>query len=89
MADAGPNYRVERRRLELQKMEHEQTIEQGKSRIAGIERQKKVNLARAELANDELDNEARIVTANEVALLKTIADIDKKIGLMAKEPGDG
>ena len=89
MADAGPNYRVERRRLELQKMEHEQTIEQGKARIAGIERQKKVNLARAELANDELDNEARIVSANEVALLKTIAEIDKKIGLMAKEPGDG
>jgi hypothetical protein len=89
MADAGPNYRVERRRLELQKMEHEQTIDQGKARISGIERQKSLNLARAELANDELDNEARIVSANEVALLKTIAEIDKKIGLMAKEPGDG
>lgn len=89
MADAGFNYRVERRRLELTKMEHEQTIEQGDARVSQIERQKKVNLARTELANDELDNEARVIAANKAALQRTIADIDKKIGAMAKEPGDG
>ena len=89
MADAGPNYRVERRRLELQKLEHDSTIEQGKARVAQIERQKKVTLARAELANDELDNEARVVQANEKALLGAIADIDKKIAAMVKDPVDG
>lgn len=89
MADAGPNYRVERRRLELTRMEHDGTIDQGKSRVSAIDRQKKVNLARAELANDELDNEVRIIQTNEKALLTAIADIDKKIAAMVKEPVDG
>lgn len=89
MADAGFNYRVERRRLELQKLEHEATIEQGEGRLAQIGRQKKVNIARAELANDELDNEARVIETNKSALVRSISDIDKKLTAMVKEPGDG
>jgi len=85
MADRGPNYSVERKRLMLNKMEHEQNIEAGRARIEAIEKQKKVNLARAELANDELDDEARRIKANETALNTTIADIDKKLSLMVKD----
>lgn len=86
MADAGPDYSVERRRLKLQQLEHEATIQKGQSRIGEIERQKRLNLARAELANDELDSEARIIQANELSLTKTIADIDDKLGRMVKGP---
>jgi len=89
MADAGPDYAVERKRLTLQKLEHESTIDAGEARISAIERQKKVNLARAELANDELDSEAKSLRANEKALLKAIDDIDQKLAAMTKEPGNG
>ena len=88
MADAGPNYSVERKRLLLTKLEHEQTIEAGRSRISSIERQKALNLARAELMNDELDSEAKIIEANEEALNRAMAEIDKKMAAMTKETGD-
>ena len=89
MADKSPNYSVERRRLELQKMEHGQTIAKGGYRIDEIETQKKLNIARAELANDELDDEIVRIRANEIALKKTLGDIDQKIDLMVKETSDG
>ena len=89
MADAGPNYSVEKKRLELQKLEHEQTIESGRARLKSIERQKALNLARAELANDELESEVAIIATNEDALKRTMGDIDKKIAAMTKETGDG
>lgn len=89
MADRSPNYSVERRRLELQKMEHAQTIAKGSYRIEEIETQKKMNIARAELANDELSDEVARIRANETALGKAIADLDKNIEAMTKEPGDG
>lgn len=85
--DAGPNYTVERKRLQLQKLEHEQTIESGRARLLSIDRQKAVNIARAELANDELDSEADIIMANEEALKKAMGEIDKKIVAMTKETG--
>jgi predicted nucleic acid-binding Zn-ribbon protein len=89
MADAGPDYAVERKRLSLQKLEHEGTIDAGNARLSAIERQKKVNIARAELANDELDSEAKLIKANETSLNKAIEDIDQKISKMTKEAGNG
>lgn len=89
MADKSPNYSVERRRLELQKMEHAQTISKGDYRIQEIETQKLMNIARVELANDELDDEILRVKANKVALTKAMGDIDQKIDLMTKESSDG
>lgn len=86
MADAGPDYSVERRRLAFQKMEHEQTIRKGSARIAEIEDQKKINIARAELQNDELDAESRIIRTNELSLKKSIADIEKRLEQMATGP---
>lgn len=89
MADAGPNYSVEKRRLLVQKLEHEQTIAKGENRLGEIELQKNLNLRRAELANDELDDEAHRIEANNTALRKAMAEIDKNVDLMKKEPGDG
>ena len=89
MADAGPNYTVERRRLELTKLEHAQTITKGNNRLSEIEQQKDVNLARAALANDELDDEAARIRANAAALKVTMGEIDKKLDLMTKESGNG
>jgi hypothetical protein len=86
VSDAGPDYSVERRRLEFQKLEHEATIDKGKSRLAEIERQKMINIKRAELQNDELDGESRIIEANELSLRSAMADIDKKLSVMAKGP---
>lgn len=84
MADAGPNYSVERRRLLLQQMEHEQGVAKGLSRVEEIERQKRMNVARTELLNDELDSESSLIEANEQALKKAIAEIQKKLELMVK-----
>lgn len=89
MADAGPNYTVERRRLLLAKMEHEQSIQKGRARIEEIERQKKLNIARIELQNEELDDEVGRIKANEDSLKTTMTEIDKKLDLMVKETGDG
>lgn len=89
MADNGPNYTVERRRLELTKLEHAQTISKGSNRIQEIEQQKDVNLARVVLANDELDDEVARTKANASALKLAMGEIDKKIALMTKEPDNG
>lgn len=89
MPDAGPNYSVERRRLNVQKLEHEQTIAKGKNRLDEIQLQKELNVQRAELLNDELDDEASRIKANEGALRRAMVDIDKKIELMSKQSGDG
>lgn len=89
MADNGPNYSVERRRLHVQKLEHEQTIAKGRSRLDDIQLQKNLNTQRAELLNDELGDEAARIKSNEAALHKAMGDIDKKLELMTKESGDG
>lgn len=91
MSDKGPNYSVERQRLEFTKAEHEQTIAKGDSRIGDIERQKKLNIMRTDLANAELDDEVRVIKANESALRRTMGEIDKKIELMVapKESDNG
>jgi hypothetical protein len=70
-------------------MEHEQGIAKGRSRIEEIERQKKMNVARVELQNDELQHEAGLIAANEEALNGAIEEIDNKLKLMVKESGDG
>lgn len=82
MADKGPNYTVERRRLEIQKLEHAQLIKRQDGRVEEIESQKAMNIARAELANMELDAESENLKANQKALASKIADIDKNLGLM-------
>lgn len=84
MADAGPNYSVEKRRLELQKLEHRQTISRQEHRLVEIGESQNMNIARTELANMELDDEADKIRSNQEALQKRIAEIDKSIGLMAK-----
>lgn len=84
MADAGKNYAVERRRLELSKMEHEQTIQKGRGRLAEIETSKRLNTKRAELSNLELEAEAEVIRTNEAALDKRMADIDNELQLMVK-----
>ena len=89
MADAGPNYSVERRRLLVQKLEHEQTITKSENRLVEIEQQKQLNLQRAELLNLEMDDEVERINTNINSLHKAIAEIGKKIDLMKKEPGDG
>lgn len=85
MADKGANYIVERRRLELQKMEHLQTISKQSARVAEIESQKTMNLARVELANMELDAEAENISANQAALQAKITEIEKNLALMKSE----
>lgn len=82
MADKGANYTVERKRLELTKMEHRQTISKQTTRLSEIEEQKQMNEARVELANMELDSEASNIRANQAALTVKIAEIDKNLGLM-------
>lgn len=84
MADAGPDYSVERRRLEFTRLEHESTIKKGDRRIAEIDDQKEINLKRAALQNDELDSEARIIAANKLSLEKSILDIEEKLKKMIK-----
>jgi Neuraminidase (sialidase) len=84
MADRGPNYTVERRRLELAKMEHNQTIQKQTMRLEEIDSQKNMNLARAELANMELDDEAEKIKVNQQALKSKITEIDKNLDLMTK-----
>lgn len=85
MADRGPNYKVERRRLELQRLEHTQTIAKQSARLDEIESQKQMNLARAELQNMELDDEAEKIAVNQKALSARIAEIDKNLSLMTVE----
>lgn len=85
MADKGPSYTVEHRRLELQVMEHEDTIARGKTRIDEIARAKKTNLARAELSNMELDAESARIKDNETALGARIAELRTNLDLMVKE----
>lgn len=87
MVDRGPNYTLERRRLELQREEHEDTIAKGQSRLAEIERAKKRNLSRAELANMELDSEAGKVGENEASLHGRIEEIDTNLKAMTKGGG--
>lgn len=87
MADRGPNYIVERRRLELQKEEHEDTIAKGQSRLAEIQRAKKRNLDRAELANLELDGEIEKIKENETALLGRIDELNTNLKAMTKPGG--
>lgn len=85
MADKSPNYTVERRRLELQVLEAEDNIELGRTRIAQIERAKKTNLARAELANMDLDAESARLKDNETALSGRITELRTNLDLMVKE----
>jgi hypothetical protein len=87
MADRGPNYTVERRRLELQREEHEDTIAKGQSRLGEIERAKKRNIDRAELANLELDSEAEKVKENETALRGKIEEINTNLKAMLRPGG--
>jgi hypothetical protein len=84
MADRGPNYDVERRRLMMQVEEHEDTIEKGHSRLAEIERAKKRNSGRAELANLELDVEADSIRENEISLHVRIEEIQVNLKAMVK-----
>jgi len=84
MADKGPNYALERRRLELQTAEHEDTIAKGLARLAEIERAKKRNLDRAELANMELDSEAEKIRENEEALRRRMDEINVNLKAMVK-----
>lgn len=82
MVDRGPDYAVERRRLELQRGEHEDTIEKGRARMAEIERAKQRNLDRVDLANMELDAEASKIRENEQALTEKIEDIEQNLRAM-------
>lgn len=86
MSDQGPNYVIERRRLELANLEHRQTIARGLSRVEEIERQKEVNLKKAELANEELDDEAQRVRLNQASLESKIAENDSNLKAMVKSP---
>lgn len=89
MADKGHNYTVERRRLELQLLEHEDTIARGRTRVDEIARAKKTNIARAELANMELDSESARIQDNETALGARIAELRTNLDLMVKETSGG
>lgn len=86
MPDVGPNYTIERRRLELANLEHNQTIARGRSRLGEIEGQKRINLSKAELANEELDDEAQRIRANEESLVAKIAENEANLKLMVKGP---
>jgi hypothetical protein len=88
MPDRGPNYAVERRRLELALAEHEDTIEKGQARLAEIERAKKRNIDRAELANLELDAEAERIEENEEALKVKMSEIAGNLKAMTKDGAD-
>jgi hypothetical protein len=84
MADRGPNYSLERIRLQLQLEEHEDTIAKGQARLQEIERAKKRNLSRAEFANMELDAEAEKVRENEMVLTKRMDEINGNLKAMVK-----
>jgi predicted component of type VI protein secretion system len=84
VADKGPNYTVERKRLELTQMEHRQLIKKQSGRLEEIETQKAMNVSRTELANMELDAESESIRANQVALEAKIAEIDKNLTAMVK-----
>jgi len=84
MADKGPDYRVERLRLEVQRDEHELTIQKGESRLLEIERQKRLNTRRAEIANADLDSEADKIRTNNEALTGAIEEIDSNLSKMVK-----
>ncbi|MGV0984978.1 MAG: hypothetical protein ACOYB2_10515 [Limnohabitans sp.] len=85
MADKGPNYAISRKKLELEIENHQDTIAKGDARLADIERAKKMNLRRVEVANLELDEEAAKINENKAALEGKIAEIQTNIDLMAKE----
>lgn len=89
MADRGPNYAIERRRLEIQVDEHLDTIAKGQARLAEIERSQKRNVDRAELANLELDQEAERIRENEAALKSKIKETEKNLVAMVKETPNG
>jgi predicted nucleic acid-binding Zn-ribbon protein len=84
MSDRSPNYDVERKRLEVKIFEHESTIERGKARLAEIERQKKMNVATAEISNMDLDSEAARIKDNEAALVANVAEIQANLAAMVK-----
>ena len=90
MADRGPNYAIERLRLEAQIADHDDTIEAGRSRKAAIERSKAANLRRAQLANMDLDAEVASINENEAALQSKKAEITKNLtAMVAKTEKDG
>lgn len=82
MADKTPDYTVSRRKLELEILQHRDTIARGLERIEGIERAKALNLGRAEIANMDLDSEASSIRANQAALEETIKEIETNLELM-------
>jgi chromosome segregation ATPase len=89
MADRGPNWTVERVRLEAQIEDHEDTIAAGTARLNAIARAKAANQRRADLANLDLDAEAQTIRENEAALKAKQADIRKNLEAMTKkEKGD-
>lgn len=85
MSDRGPNWTVERARLEAQIADHDDTIEAGKARVAAIERSKASNLRKAQLQNMDLDAEAATIHDNEVALEGKKAEIAKNLVAMTKQ----
>ncbi len=85
MADKGPNYTVERRRLEIQQLEHRQLIQKQHGRLEEIASSKDMNTARAELANMELDAEADSIRLNQASLEVRINEINKNLGVMVKQ----
>ena len=87
MADKGPNYDLSRKRLALENEEHELTIFKGEQRINEIERSKRMNLMRVEMANDELDSEADRIRENNVSLRAKISDNDSNLKAMVKAGG--
>ena len=84
MADKGPNYTIERIRLELQIEDHEDTIAKGQARLQEIERAKKRNLSRTDLANRELDDEGSKIHENEEVTRKRIEEIQVNLKAMVK-----
>jgi len=89
MADKGPNYSVQRRKLMLQNLEHRDTIEKGEARLAEIERMKAINLQRVEIQNLDLEDEAQRIRENRDALEAKIAENEGNLDKMVKEPRDG
>lgn len=84
MADRGPDYSVEAMRLRLQMDEHDDTIARGQARLLEIERAKKRNISRTDIANAELDSEADSIRENEKALEGRKAEITTNLSLMKK-----
>jgi hypothetical protein len=89
VSDKGPNWEIERLRLEATIADHDDTIEAGRSRKAAIERSKAANLRRAQLANMDLDAEVASIDENEAALQAKKIEIGKNLTAMAeKKKGD-